>query len=476
MNRDMLSRFYAEIKIVLPLLLIAYFVLSMPYWLRNNDELLIGREAYNYLRAAEQPFNGHDDLSYGGRQAIFNAYPLALNLFSKAFGIGLIETSKILPIIFGLISVLLFYFILKRLELDNITVFVSCIVLILSPPFIYLFTVSNTYIVPVSIALLSFLLLLHDKKFLAYVLLFMTLFFGIVPFLSALGLLAIYSIKNRNYKSLYMLLLLALLLIPIIKMGMPELVGFKKMQEGINFRVQMFISEFGSEIGISMFAVILSLFGLRGLWQKKYEHFYEYLAIILLAMAAFFDIKIIFYLNFFVSILAGIGIAKMINQGWGSLLIRLIIGLMLTMGLVSAMVFGVGHLAKSLPNKEIIESMEFIEKESKGDAVVASYYTGGHWINAIGKRKNVMDENFFYAPDVNQRYDDLNRLFHAKEIERAMEIIEKYNIRYIWTDNAMKNGLVWNEEDEGLLFLLGASNNFKKEYSNDYIEIWKVVG
>jgi len=128
-----------------------------------------------------------------------------------------------------------------------------------------------------------------------------------------------------------------------------------------------------------------------------------------------------------------------------------------------------------LANKEIIESFDFIKQESKENAVVFSYYTKGYWINYFGRRNNVMDESFFYAPNVNDRYYDSNTLFYTRNIGEAMKITEKYNIRYIWIDNAMKNGQVWKEEDEGLLFLLSTSKKFKREYYNNYVEIWKVV-
>jgi len=38
----------------------------------------------------------------------------------------------------------------------------------------------------------------------------------------------------------------------------------------------------------------------------------------------------------------------------------------------------------------------------------------------------------------------------------------------------MKEGFVWEEKDEGLLFLLNSGNIYKNIYNNDEVEIWEV--
>jgi len=476
MDQEKLSRLYAEGKTLLPLLIIVIIVLSMPYYFRDKSLSLIGGESYNYARLAENPLKNYDELSYGGRFLVFNAYPLILSLFSRALNIDLMDASKTLPIILGIMALMLFYFILKKLETDKLTLFLACLILAISPPFVYMFTVSNTYIIPIILALLSFLLLLHDKKTIAYPVFFATIFFGIAPFLISLALLTIYSVKTKSYKGLYLLLLVLLLLIPIIKLGLPEFIGFDNLPEGINFRMQTFISELGGEIGLSIFAILLSLFGLKQLWHGKYEHIAVYIAIATLMIAYFFEIRSLLYLNFFISMLAAIGIVRLLYQKWDSVIINLIIGVILILGLISSIIFTIGTLANALPNKDVIDSFAYLNRESKENAVVFSYYVKGQWISSLGKRKNVMDENFFYAPSLNERYNDSETLLHTKDINAAESIINKYKIKYIWIDNTMKNGQVWNENDEGLLFLLRASNKFKRDYVNDYIEIWKVVG
>lgn len=472
--QEKLLRLYADAKILVPLLLLCIAVLSIPSFIREDSSILIGREAYYHLRIAEKPLERYDEFSYGGRPIIFRAYPLALSIFSKTVGIDLVAASKIMPLLFGLISILLFYFILKKIELDKLDIILACLVLIISPTFLYTFGTSNSYSAPLTLSLLSFLLLLHNKKILAYVLLALIAFFGLAPFLIAAMLAIGYLFKSKGNKWIY-LLLLTLVSVIVIKFGLPDLVLFRLAPEEVNFRIQMFFSEFGSEIGISVFAIILAFFGLKHLWQKKYEHLTIYAAILMLIIVSILEIKTILYLNFIVAVLAALGITRLLYKKWESVLLNVILSLLLLTGLVLSLVVHAIFLSGELPNKDIIDGLDFIRQESKETDVVFSYYRKGYWINYFGRRANVMDENFFYAPNISQRYEDSNILFYSRDINKAMEIIDGYGIKYIWIDKAMKNGKVWKENDEGLLFLLSASKRFKKDYSNDYVEIWKVV-
>ena len=66
-------------------------------------------------------------------------------------------------------------------------------------------------------------------------------------------------------------------------------------------------------------------------------------------------------------------------------------------------------------------------------------------------------------------------MFYTRDFEIAKSVIEKYNIKYVYITPDMKNGLVWNEPEEGLLFVLEFSgNNFKKVYNNNEVEVWRV--
>ena len=120
----------------------------------------------------------------------------------------------------------------------------------------------------------------------------------------------------------------------------------------------------------------------------------------------------------------------------------------------------------------MVRSLEFL-KSQEGSGVVFSYYANGVLINSVANKKNLMDSNFFYSPDLKERYYDSNELLFTRDIENATKIINKYNIQYIFIDKDMEEKL-WGGEEEGLLFLLKYSKNFYTIYHNNSTRILEV--
>ncbi|MCD4666797.1 hypothetical protein K8R47_03230, partial [archaeon] len=85
-------------------------------------------------------------------------------------------------------------------------------------------------------------------------------------------------------------------------------------------------------------------------------------------------------------------------------------------------------------------------------------------------------EFIVYAPDVNTRFSDIERLYSTRNEEEAMKYFDKYKINYILITPEMKRGLVWHREDEGLLHVIKNNEKiFKRIYTKKGIEIWQVV-
>ena len=120
------------------------------------------------------------------------------------------------------------------------------------------------------------------------------------------------------------------------------------------------------------------------------------------------------------------------------------------LGLISSIIFTIGTLANALPNKDVIDSFAYLNRESKENAVVFSYYVKGQWISSLGKRKNVMDPNFLLAPDASKRYMDIDTAFSTKTETKALELMKKYDAKYIYvSDKTIKKyGEIKYLEDE----------------------------
>jgi len=460
-------KYTVNLKAIIFLMVLAAIILSIVPLVRPN--ILIGSEPYYHLRLAESPFAKYDELSYSGRFRLFSAWPLVLFSISKIFNTSLLFTSKILPPILGIFSALIFYFILRKTEPNPLIQFVASFILIISPSFVYLFTISNSHTMPVFIGLLSFLLILNNRRILASLLILTLPFFGATHALIAGILLLIYVLKEKKLFYLPVLFLLILVsLYPVLLLGFPETVRI-----GNQSTLTQLISDLGASFGISIFALILAGVGLLKLWEKKYKHIFFYVILILLIIIMFFQIKTIFYLNLFLAYLATLGLVKLMEVKWESETIQHFLLLILFLGLFFSTISFTTTLTKIEPNEEIIEGLLYLKSITKPTDTILSHRSRGHWITAIAKRKNVIDENYIYAPDVNQRYADLQKFYSLRDEKEALKILKKYSVTYIWLDKAAKN-LIWDKPNQGISFLLEFSDKIKKIYKHNNIEIWEI--
>src|SRR3989344_2766882 len=172
-------------------------VLATPTAIRVfKEEPHAGDWGYLYLRRADVLVNGgfsfYDQLSFGGRPTLLDGQSLVLAFLGLFFGLNLVH--KILPIIFGLLSFLLFYDILEHLKAQN--KYFSSFLLVSSPVFIYTFSFFNEIFLAVFLGILTYWLLLREKENYATVILFLIPFFNLTAFFLNCALLLVWGIKR----------------------------------------------------------------------------------------------------------------------------------------------------------------------------------------------------------------------------------------------------------------------------------------
>ena len=472
----MFTKSYARIIF---LLLIALIVLLSPTFIRSS-KTYIGEDSYFYSRLSEKINAGdysYDELSYSGRYFTYSlAQPLIFLFFSRLFPEYLII--NIIPVIFAMLSLFLFYKILKEFYIEPNVIYFSLISLIVSPPFIYVFSSYNEFTSLTFFMLLALYFFIKENSILngiSYFLFFIIPFFGYKYSILALALILIYCIKEKKIKRFYKALLastasLSFIYLPnIYKFGFSESAIFDKE---INYKY--LFSDLGSNFGISIFILFLSFFGLNYLWKSKYKYLHAYLALITFIILIFYYPRFIIYLNFALSILSALGLIYLLRSKWESDAVRKLTMWFLIIGLCFSTVTFITETSKEEPNQELYVALTFLKSYDNYNEVVFSHYRYGLLINAVADKKNMMDSKFLYAPKLNERYADSQDLFYTRNFNIASNITNKYNIRYILITKEMKDGLVWDREDDGLLFLLNSINQYKKIYSNNDIEIWRI--
>ncbi|MFH1455775.1 MAG: hypothetical protein ABIF40_02390 [archaeon] len=454
------------------IVLLCIFVLSSMFLFRPFDGVFPDTESYLNLRVADD-FNFYDGLSYGGRIA---AYSLGL-----PFILQLVPWFDfLLPLLCGLLVLFLFWKILLKFNFVTQLSKVAVVVLLLSPPFIYLFTTLNQYFFPLFLSFLAFYLLLLDKKWTKYCSVVLTVIlplFSLVIAISYLTLLVLYVLyKDKEKRQLFLWILglsffitLLHFILLMIFTGLPERFLFSLNIFGVTSK--LLISEFGTHYGLSLFGLIAAIAGIVSVWKSKYDNLFYFFLILALVVLTLLRIEFIYVLNIFICIFVAKGILYFWYKPWAAKTLQHFVILILFCGLLFSCVAQIDKLVETTPNSEIIEGLNYLETLDEG--VVFSHYSRGNWITYAG-HANVMDENFLFAPNVNDRWVDSNAMFGYRDKASVMNIIDKYEIKYIWIDNEMKD-MLWASDEEGLLFVLKYDlTTFNKVFENDYVQIWMV--
>ena len=459
---------------------IAITILLIPHLTRFfvYENTLIGFESYYDSRIIETIANQgiieYDYLSYSGSEYIFNPYHYILASLSSIINLGLLL--RLFPFIFGILSLLIFYNILKKIGIELNARFLTGLIFALSPIFIYFFTLPNQHTIPFFLNLVAFYFFLSKGPyFLISILSFMVIpFFGlshaIVGFLAILS----YGLSNKKMMSKvtapFIVLLIASLIkyIPFYsKYPLPHSPSF------ITFNVfNSFISDFGALIAFGIFALLLSLLGLITL-KKSYQNIIFYFLSALLLISSYYFVPLRIYINLLFAFLIANTLNMFIKRKWEMKIIKHLTLLAIICGLLFSTISYVDRISNLDPDVEIISSLEWLKNQKKG--IVFSHYEKGFWIEDIANKPVVMDGLFDYSPEVEQRYNDSITIFNSRNLKTTTEIFDKYNVVYIWIDEKMKTGQVWENENQGLLFLLKNSEKFKRVYSLDKVEIWTYI-
>ena len=404
---------------ILYVFLLAIIVLMIPHLLRYfNGNILIGGESYYHAKIVK-------DIIDGNFQSL-NPYHYILAFFTYIFGDF---ASKLLPFLLGIFSLLLFYLILKKYF--NEEIFLILFILILSPDFIYTFTISNIHSFFIFISLLFYYFLKNKKRNILSI---------------TILLFLIYTLSIYNYNAEF-----------------PDFLEKNIIKDAV--------TEIGALIGFGIFNLLLALIGIILSWEYKKKIYPVYLIILILIISYYYIGNIVnIYLNFFLAIFAGIALYRLINLKWESKSIKNLTLIILIIGLFFSCISYISILSNSLPDKEIIDALEYLRDLKKDN--VLSDYKNGFWIEYYGK-KSIMNSNFNYT-NVNEIFKDIDFIFMSNDLEKTKKVLDRYNIGYIFITPEMKKKKM-NNKEEGLLFLFRNKETFKNIYKWDDVEIWEVI-
>jgi len=467
-----LEYFLKEKNIFLLIIILSFLTITSPFILRAltfNDEL-IGSQAYHHIFIVNNLRKGnlfYDDFN---NKILFDAYDYILLSASSFLPLKL--ASRILPSLFSFFSLLLFYLLLKKFNVDKLTRTLTMFILILSPSFIYSFTFFPSHTFYSFILLLSFFLLLQESsvsKILSF------LFFAFIPFLNPLLTLitlfllinlAILNPKNNKHIKYIIFIILIISFFYYIhlyfNLPLPLTPPIEK-----NSLTILLVSDLGSSAGFSIFTLMLFILGIFSVLKNKKFFLVLILSLILLLISIYFSYSLI-YLNFIISIIAAFGFVKLIRMKWELELIKNLTIFILLCGILFSSISYISRITTTEPSPSLTESLTFLENKEKG--IVLSNFKYGSFIKEIAKKKPLLDESFFLNKKT--KLNDINYLFSTTNLKEAQHILDKYNIRYILIDKKMEES-IWHNKEEKFLLLLTNKEIFKNIYSKNGVRIWE---
>jgi len=458
------------------IIILSFIILMLPHMIRfiGGNNTLIGSQAYHHYRTAENLINGgydRDTLIYGGRDFVFLPYHYALAGVGHITGMDI--ASKLLPFALGILSIIIFYLLLKSLGVGDFERFIISILLLISPPFLYLFTVSTPNCLSIFMILLGSYLFLRENRviFGLSVLCFIIASFSGV-FNSLIILIIIFFFYNLDNKNKMRAFIATIVLVGFYFVHPVRF--YYNFEFPVTNLLKVISSDLGAKAGFSPFAIVLGVIGVFYSWKDKGRYYPLYMALLFITGAtAYMGGETSFYNTFILTIFASVGLKRLNTLEWKFPPIRNLSFILIGCGLLFSTASYLNRMPFSMPDNSMAESMEWLNENSYPGQIVLSHYSRGHWIESIAQRPALIDGFSSSISNFDKKYNDTNEMFYSMDLDDSAEILRAYNISYIFIDEEMRQGLVWSKKSEGLLYLLRNNMTFRKVYSNANSEIWQ---
>ncbi|HII72410.1 TPA: hypothetical protein HA265_06665, partial [Candidatus Woesearchaeota archaeon] len=391
-----------------------FIIMVLPTFIRyySGNHTLIGAEAYQHIGAASvlmktgsinmfNPPENAKELVYATRTYSFSPYHYLLAYSGKI--ISLQAASRIVPLILGLLSLLIFNILLKTFVDEAYKRNIMLLLLLVNPAFIYTFTVSNPHAAAIFFSLLGIMFFTREKAYnivLAAACFAIVSLFGLFNLLLAAFVLLAYVLIAKKLNSRLMITSFLLAVFFFWKKTV--------FYQSYTYAPQMnilgnLISDLGGLTGFGIFTIMLAFYGIYSQWHKKEKFLTFFLVAILLAASLFYVGNMVnAYLAFFVAIAAGAGMVNLLNANWDVRVIKNLTILIILCGLLFSTVSYMTREVSMPPTQELVNALEWMRTNTFKDGTVLTHYENGYLVSALAKNTVLADS--FLTSRYNQKF------------------------------------------------------------------------
>ncbi len=452
-------------KAIILILLIFLVSLAFRLYFSFQTEQYSDSDSYFHIRYIEyiketyKPMN-YDPLSFGGRQRQVTQVPFFDYVLA---GLSFIPYAyKIIPAVFISLTVIVSYFLALKLTEDNIAALLSALMTAFLPS-ILVPTLNKisvlSLILPLVLYMVYCLIRIEEEAFLNQ---FVILCF-ILPVIHPLALLVsasfvIYIILVASEPSLKLSSLRKEAIIFSIFLALLiEFIIYKKAFLALGFSIvwqnipsQMILEQLEKanlldlvySIGIIPF--ILGIVGIILGITKDKTHSILITVSIAIAPLALLALKMFTLSNALIVLGPILAITSAITMKKFFTYLRITkfskyeeLSKYLTLILITLVIiipawFTAEQVIQDTITKDEITVLKQLGSETSSEMIIASSAEEGHYVTYFAERKDVIDKNFLYVPNIDARYNDIKMLYTTIANSEALEITHKYGIDYIY--------------------------------------------
>jgi len=434
-----------------------YFAFQTPFYTSDS--------AYLHERSVENILNGkilwHDPLGYSGRAIVASPlFDIILALFAVISPVAL----KIIPNIFASILVIPAYLIAHRLTKSTTLSLVSALLASLVPAF---FANTFNHLSPLTLALPLFFFLSYTWlrgnviTFLALLLVFVFLSPLSIIFVLSIGvyfaLLAIEQIKPRiaEYElglfSVFFTLWAQFLLYKKLILFHGPAAVWQNIPAQLLSAFYSNVTILGAIAQIGVFPLVDGMYALYKTAFKEPHKDTLMLFSIVTVSALTLWLKLVNITTGFILLGTTLAIlfsksllithaylneTKIKKYAWTIIIIFIIFSIVSTG--YPAYIQAKSQLSKTITREEAA-SLEMLRRTTPETATIIAPHSYGNYITAIAQRKNIIDTYFFLQPNINERYEDVVRLYKTNFETEAVELFDKYNATHIIIPHGTKD-------------------------------------
>ncbi len=402
-------------------------------------------------------------------KSIYSKSGHVLGLFTEKLEYNITDHEKLIFIAIIVVFAIVLFLIYLLTSKNYIVLFI----LPLSPFFLNIFTEFSD----ISLAVMFLLASLFFMKTGKYMHVIGLIMFSITAYLNfylgvfgwiMLLFLEQRKVQNKMQNSRFYVIKLAAYIIPLIFFFDISKINSYFFQKTALERIFV---EFGAYNGIAIATFIMMCIGLYMFRDENRIINVAFVAAIVISFVHLITGLII--INGIAVYLASKLIIRMIEERWESSVLKQISVILIFCVIVFSGVSFMHEVGSKKSEADLIDGLLWLKDNSASDAAAFTHHKYGYKVKFFAERPILLDTDLALIKNSREKYDDSTEIFNSRNLEKTSSLLEKYRIKFIIITDEMKQGLVWNKNEEGLVFVLENNPQFEKVYENSNVDIYE---